>query len=143
MALPRVDPAHSARLVWPGFVERARLVFAGLPPMVARFLDDAIAARTDVVVVARVPGPEDVFAAVELPRTDIVLMSAESAPAPALIDRLLAVGVDAAMLLSASGDRVVIHERRGSTRELVARSAPQLLDEAVGIVRAAHLHRQV
>ena len=122
-------------------MERAHLLFAGLPLMVARFLDDALAVRTDVVAVARVSRPEDVFAAIELHRTDIVLMSAEYAQAPTLVDRLLATSVKAVMLVSASGDRVRIHERHRPAHDVVARSAPQILDEALAIARSAHVDR--
>ena len=107
--------------------------------MVARFLDDAIALRSDAVVVDRVSQPHDLFSASALTRTDVVLMTVKHDQAPALVERvMLSTAVAAVLLLSVSGESLSVYQRHAAPREMHARTASQIVDEAVSAARARH-----
>jgi hypothetical protein len=102
--------------------------------MVARFIDDAIALRSDAIVVDRVSQPHDLFSAAALTRTDVVLITANHEQVESLVDRvLLSTGVHAVLRLSISGDALTVYQRQAQPRHVVARTASQIVDEAVAI----------
>lgn len=105
--------------------------------MVARFIDDAIALRSDAIVVDRVSQPDDLFSAAALTRADVVLITANHEQAESLVDRALrSTGVHAVLLLSISGDALTVYQRLAPPRQVVARTASQIVDEAVAAAGA-------
>ena len=116
-------------------MESARLLLAGLPPMVARFLTDAAAARAETVPVVTLSSAHDLATEIERAAADIAVVSMEEGEAAALAPRLFRTSrLRVLVRLSASGDRTDIYTEQSPPRRATALDAAELLDQAVSLV---------
>jgi hypothetical protein len=98
--------------------------------MVVRFLIDAVAARADVQLAKVVPAADDIADVVAREGADVVMLGTDKGVLRA--DQLVHTSQAAVLVaVSISGERACIYTRRGRPQYIAARTAPELLEDAM------------
>jgi len=115
-------------------VESARLLLAGLPPMVARFFADAATVHSSAAVAVARSTMKDLAAEIEQAGADIVVVSLSPEAAATLSARLFrTTSVRVVVGLSVSGDRADLYSRGAPPRQAASLDAAELLNHAVSL----------
>ena len=118
-------------------MQSARLLLAGLPPMVARFFTDAAVAHAPTAVVVTLAATPDLLMEVARTAAEIVVVSVSEEEGAALAARLFRTSsVRVVIRLSTSGDRADLHSRDAPPRQAAALDAGELLDQALSLAVA-------